>query len=83
MIHFFFPVHGWDYRRFVVGHLRNNAESQEELAKITQDEYDFTTKKINQSFSNYSAWHRRSKLLPDIVKPMSEEERNNVATNGN
>jgi geranylgeranyl transferase type-2 subunit alpha len=71
-------VHGWDYRRFVVSHLRKN---KSQLAKIVQDEYDFTTRKINQSFSNYSAWHQRSKLLPEIVANMSEQERNTVAIN--
>lgn len=75
-------VHGWDYRRFVVGHLRNNASSPEELANIVQGEYKFTTQKINQSFSNYSAWHQRSKLLPEIVESMTTEEKNQVALNG-
>jgi geranylgeranyl transferase type-2 subunit alpha len=76
-------VHGWDYRRFVVGHLRQNAENETEVAKIVEQEYEFTTRKINQSFSNYSAWHQRSKLLSEIVASMSEEEKNTVAVNGN
>ncbi|CEP08722.1 hypothetical protein [Parasitella parasitica] len=72
--------HGWDYRRLVVGHLRAEASSDPEaLARIVQQEYDFTTQKINQSFSNYSAWHQRSKLLPEIVVSMTTDERNRVA----
>ncbi|KAI7903509.1 uncharacterized protein BX663DRAFT_485656 [Cokeromyces recurvatus] len=70
--------HGWNYRRYVVNHLRKNSDH---VAEIIQGEYDFTTKKINQSFSNYSAWHQRSKLLPEIVATMSSEEKNEVVIN--
>ncbi|KAF1800331.1 hypothetical protein FB192DRAFT_1286267 [Mucor lusitanicus] len=74
--------HGWDYRRFVVGHLRREAGNDPQaLAHIVQQEYKFTTQKINQSFSNYSAWHQRSKLLPEIVVSMTTEEKNQVALN--
>lgn len=72
--------HGWDYRRFVVGRLRREASNDRQaLAHIIQQEYTFTTQKINQSFSNYSAWHQRSKLLPEIVACMTAEEKNQVA----
>jgi geranylgeranyl transferase type-2 subunit alpha len=65
----------------VVGHLRRAAAGNDEAATIVQQEYNFTTQKITQSFSNYSAWHQRSKLLPEIVMHMSEDEKNEVARN--
>lgn len=63
--------------------MKQTAENEEEVSKIIAQEYEFTTRKINQSFSNYSAWHQRSKLLPQIVSEMGIEERNTVAMNGN
>ncbi|RCH89746.1 hypothetical protein CU098_006449, partial [Rhizopus stolonifer] len=68
--------HGWDYRRYVIDHLR---QEESNVYRLAESEYQFTTKKINQSFSNYSAWHQRSKLLPEIVAPMTTEEKNEIA----
>ena len=50
--------HCWSYRRFVV------KLSQRDL----DAELDFTTDKISQNFSNYSSWHYRSALLPEVHK---------------
>lgn len=45
--------HCWDYRNYI-----------SDIAKTDlQSEFDFTTDKINSNFSNFSAWHRRHKLL--------------------
>eukprot|EP00899_Mesostigma_viride_P008144 jgi/Mesvir1/17330/Mv07725-RA.1 len=52
--------HGWLHRRFVA----------EQLGRSPAQERQFCEQKINQNFSNYSAWHYRSSLLPlDGVKP--------------
>ena len=64
--------HCWDYRRIVAE--RSNVSHL--------SEYEFTMKKIEANFSNYSAWHLRSKLLPKIFPdekkkfPINEEKHN-------
>lgn len=47
-------VHCWNYRRAVAGLAGASPES----------EFALTTAKINENFSNYSAWHYRTVLIP-------------------
>ncbi|RDL40202.1 Protein prenylyltransferase [Venustampulla echinocandica] len=58
--------HGWGYRRMVVTQL----ESQELHGKsMVESEFEYTTKVIHglNGLSNFSAWHRRSKLIPTLL----------------
>ncbi|CAG8587141.1 16044_t:CDS:10 [Acaulospora morrowiae] len=66
--------HAWDYRRYVISKLSSTEAGDTEIRK---NEFDFTTTKINQNFSNYSAWHQRSKLLPRLIKEkhLNDQER--------
>ncbi|KAJ0181880.1 hypothetical protein K1T71_002602 [Dendrolimus kikuchii] len=48
--------HTWDYRRFVVSQCKPPLKV----------EFDFTTDKLLEDFSNYSAWHYRSKMLVEL-----------------
>ncbi|CAM9190488.1 unnamed protein product [Scytosiphon promiscuus] len=49
--------HCWAHRMWVA----------EQMGLSAQEEFDFTTDKIKQNFSNYSAFHFRSKVLPRMV----------------
>jgi geranylgeranyl transferase type-2 subunit alpha len=57
--------HCWNYRRHVV--------IQGKFSLL--DEFAFTTKKITENFSNYSAWHLRSDLITRIWSGEELKER--------
>ncbi|KAI5950310.1 BET4 [Candida margitis] len=70
--------HGWQYRRFVVENLEleksasRNGDSTEAILRLNLDEFDYTTAKISVDFSNFSAWHNRTKLIPKIYDLISK-----------
>ena len=64
-------VHGWGHRRYVI------AASH---ARTPLEEFNYTSEKIAQNFSNYSAWHYRSKVL--LVAFDDEKEREGVLDKG-
>ncbi|KAJ3361937.1 Rab geranylgeranyltransferase [Allomyces javanicus] len=54
--------HAWDYRRYVVAQLRPYD------ARLAEAEFQFTSTKVAQNFSNFSAWHQRSKLFAEWLQ---------------
>jgi len=55
--------HCWNYRGFVLKH--SNAEPSVEI--------EFLTKKIQENFSNYSSWHRRTSTILEMHKNNPED----------
>ncbi|KAH7407214.1 geranylgeranyl transferase-like protein type II alpha subunit [Cadophora sp. MPI-SDFR-AT-0126] len=58
--------HGWGYRRTVVAELESkNLDGK----SMVESEFEYTTKMIHapKGLSNFSAWHRRSKLIPRLL----------------
>ena len=50
--------HCWNYRRCVLSKLEQLSDVEKRKKEV-----EFTTKLIQRNFSNYSAWHERSKML--------------------
>jgi geranylgeranyl transferase type-2 subunit alpha len=51
-------VQAWNYRRYVLGSMPVSRSELSELA--------YTRSKIESNFSNFSAWHQRSKVLSSL-----------------
>ena len=56
--------HGWGYRRAVVAELEGPALGGRSMA---EDELAYTKRMIMNNFSNFSAWHTRSVLVPRVL----------------
>ncbi|KAL1730257.1 hypothetical protein EV714DRAFT_250478 [Schizophyllum commune] len=50
--------HAWNYRRYVLANMP--------VPRPAINEIDYTMQKIKSNFSNFSAWHHRSKVLPTL-----------------
>jgi len=57
-VYTFVTVHAWNYRRYVLANMPVERRGKTELA--------YTTRKIEASMSNFSAWHQRSKVLSSL-----------------
>lgn len=68
--------HGWGYRRIVIAALEKG-QAITEKKSMAEQEFDYTTKMINNNLSNFSAWHNRSKLIPRMLdeRQASKKER--------
>ena len=64
--------HCWNYRLWVVGvylaKIEQMSEGREEYTAFIKNECDMAEKMIKKNFSNFSAWHYRSKLMPKIYE---------------
>ena len=77
--------HGWGYRRKVVASLesgRLNVDGR--FHSMAKEEFDYTTKMIRSSLSNFSAWHSRSKLIIRLLNEQaaSDDERKKMLEDG-
>ncbi|MCJ1283491.1 Rab geranylgeranyltransferase [Xylographa opegraphella] len=56
--------HGWGYRRIVIAALERPELCDKSAGpSMVKSEFDYTTRMIRTSMSNFSAWHNRSVLI--------------------
>jgi geranylgeranyl transferase type-2 subunit alpha len=65
--------HGWGYRRKVVSELESTKLKGKSMV---ESEFEYTTKMIHapNGLSNFSAWHRRSKLIPRLLNERNADD---------
>ena len=65
--------HGWGYRRIVVSELESSKLNGKSMV---ESEFEYTTKVIHgdKGLSNFSAWHRRSKLIPRLLDERNADD---------
>lgn len=63
-------VHAWTYRRYVLASLPASYTPR----RTPQDELRYTQKKIEANFSNFSAWHCRTKILEGLWTQLDAAE---------
>lgn len=73
--------HGWGYRATVVSKLESRELNGQSM---TRSEYEYTTKKIGEDLSNFSAWHMRSRLILRMLNEAaaSDQERREMLDSG-
>ncbi|KAL7895571.1 hypothetical protein HDV63DRAFT_381763 [Trichoderma sp. SZMC 28014] len=68
--------HAWGYRRFVVAQLESPELDGKSMA---EDEFAYTTTKIRNNLSNFSAWHNRSLLIPKVLDQRGSDDKARAA----
>jgi len=63
--------HCWNYRQFIRTLQKKQEPDEVNFQKVDEE---FSRKLINENFSNYSAWHLRTQLRPDLIPLNSELE---------
>ncbi|KAL9534889.1 Geranylgeranyl transferase type-2 subunit alpha [Sphaerulina musiva] len=61
--------HGWNYRRVVVENIERLSHSS-----MCEAEFAYTTQMINSNLSNFSAWHNRGQLLPQLLHERAADD---------